>query len=345
MNCQNCTFHSLSFKNQISPHVSESDLHNCNKLDSYDWLNDLPGSEGSDLVEVRFKNTRKVFFTNTSGLKLQRGDIVVVDADHGHDTGVVSITGALAVKQFKLKVKNPEKYELKKIYRKAKEPDIQKWKEAKSLEMPALLKARKIAASVHLEMKISDVEYQGDRSKVTFYYTAEDRVDFRELIKIFANEFGVKIEMKQIGARQEAGRIGGIGSCGRELCCSTWRTNLTTISIQAAKYQDLPPHIQKLAGQCGKLKCCLIYELDNYIEQWNDLPEELLELETEKGILYKVKIDILKKVVWYSFEKDSPINTLPVPLDKVKEIIQLNKKGEKAPVPQKPEKKEPFANG
>lgn len=340
MDCEHCAFHSIPQKNSGQPQISEVDLQNCNKLGSFDWLKDLPGSEVSDIVEVRFKNTRKAFFRNVSNIKLQRGDIVVVECDTGHDTGIVSITGGLALKQFRLKVKNTDKYDLKKIYRRAKPPDIQKWRESKELEKPTLIKARRIAAKMNLDMKIGDVEYQGDKSKATFYFICDDRVDFRELIKVYAEEFKVKIEMRQIGARQEAGRIGGIGTCGRELCCSTWRTNLTTISIQAAKYQDLPAHIQKLAGQCGKLKCCLIYELDNYIEQWNELPEELLELETEKGILYKFKIDLLNKIIWYSFEKESPVNTIPVTLDHVKEIISLNKKGIKAPVPEKPDKKE-----
>lgn len=340
MGCSDCVFHSKIKEGNGRSGIPELNLHGCNKLNSYDWLKDLPGGVDSDLVEVRFNNTRKVFYRNRGKIILKRGDIVVVEADSGHDTGIVSLTGGLALKQYKLKIKNPGSYELRRIYRIAKETDLKKWQESKNLEVPAMIKARKIAASLNLNMKISSVEFQGDKSKAIFYYTAENRVDFRELIKRYAETFEVKIEMKQIGARQEAGMVGGIGSCGRELCCSTWRTDLTTISIQAAKYQDLPAHVQKLAGQCGKLKCCLIYEIDNYIEQWNEIPEELLELETQKGTLFKLKIDLLKKIIWYSFEKNVSINAIPIEFDRVKEIIRLNKEGIKVPAPELKEKKD-----
>ena len=329
MDCTNCHFQSQAYLNSDKSNIPESFLSGCNKLDTYDWLKSIPDKGTSDIVEVRFKNTHKDFFRNVNNIRLKRGDIIVLEADRGHDIGIVSLTGNLSLKQYKLKIKSPERYELRKIYRKATFHDIQKWNESKELEIPVLHKAKKIIADIGIQMKLSDVEFRGDKAKATFYYTADGRIDFRELIKIFADEFNIRIEMKQIGARQEAGRIGGIGSCGRELCCSTWRTNLVTVSIQAIKYQELPQNAQRFAGQCGKLKCCLMYELDTYLDNWNDFPEELLELETDKGNLYRVKVDVLKKIVWYSYQKDSTINAIPLSVERVKEIIMLNKRGGK----------------
>jgi cell fate regulator YaaT (PSP1 superfamily) len=298
------------------------------KLHVTDWLAvyaDYFNKE--EIVEVRFKNTRKEYFKNDNELDLQKGDIVAVEAQFGHDIGTVSLTGKLVAHQLKNKAIDPTKYEFRKIFRKAKPTDIQKWKEALELEHPAMIRTRQITRELNLEMKIGDVEYQGDKSKAIFYYIAEDRIDFRELIKILAREFRIRIEMKQIGARQEAGRIGGIGSCGRELCCSTWKTGFNSVTLNASKVQELPASVQKLAGQCGKLKCCLMYELDTYIEAREDIPKTLLELETEKGLAYHHKTDILKRIMYYSYDQKSPENLIPVPVDRVKEIIGLNKKG------------------
>lgn len=302
----------------------------CNKLDAYNWLGDLPmNSNDSDIVEVRFKNTRKEFFRNSLELKLKANDVIAVEASVGHDIGTVSLVGYLAEKQFKRKYPENEKVNLKSIYRKAGHIDIQTWEEAKQLEHLTMIKARQFALSLGLDMKISDVEFQGDKKKATFYYIAEGRVDFRELIKIYAEEFKVKIEMRQIGSRQEAGRIGGIGSCGRELCCSSWRSKLPTVPQNAIVKQNLPPGNEKYLGQCGKLKCCLMYELDTYLEARADFPKELLEIETKKGIAYPYKIDILTKTVWYSYQQQQPTDLVRLTLERVKEIIMLNKKGEK----------------
>ncbi|MFW5656772.1 MAG: PSP1 domain-containing protein [Bacteroidota bacterium] len=300
----------------------------CGKLDTFDWLEDLPtGVNASDIVEIRFKNTRKEYFLNDGRIPLKKGMQVAVEASPGHDIGIVNLTGQLAGSQMKKKNMNPARYKFKKIYRLARQSDIDKWKEAKHREYPTMVKARQIAASLNLEMKIGDVEYQGDNTKAIFYYIADGRVDFRELIKKLAREFSIRVEMKQIGSRQEAGMIGGIGSCGRELCCSTWRTNFSSVTTEAIRYQELPVNAQKLAGQCGKLKCCLMYELETYLDAREEFPKELLMLETTKGIAYHHKTDLLKKEVWYSFEKDKPVNLTPVSLERVKEIIQLNKKG------------------
>ncbi|MBN2613082.1 MAG: hypothetical protein JXB00_16135 [Bacteroidales bacterium] len=325
MSCANCTFGAGLRK---SPNNSDVTVTSCNKFDTYDWLNDLPDtSRYSDIVEVRFKNTRKEFFKKTNGLKLQRGDIIVVEAPSGHDVGTVSLTGKLAELQYKRKNREGSYFALRNIYRKATQNDIQKWESARSREFSTMIIARKIAGSLGLEMKVSDVEFQGDNTKATFYYIAERRVDFRELIKLYAEAFKIKIEMKQIGARQEAGLIGGIGSCGRELCCSSWKTNLETVPLSAPKYQELPVNLQYLTGKCGKLKCCLMYELDNYIESRKDFPDVLLELETLKGTAYKYKIDVLKKIVWYSYDPGFSSALVPVNVERIKEIIMMNKKG------------------
>lgn len=305
----------------------------CSKLQTFDWLNNIPGStQKYDIVEVRFKNTRKEFFVNANSLRLNKGDIVAVEASPGHDIGIVSLTGELVNFQLKKQEINPETYEFKKVYRKAKPADLEKWQEAISLEESTMLKTRKIAADLNLDMKIGDVEYQGDKTKAIFYYIADERVDFRELIKVLAEKFKIRIEMRQIGARQEAGRIGGIGSCGRELCCSTWITNFVSVTTNAARYQEISLNPQKLAGQCGKLKCCLNYELDCYIDAQKDFPSKDIILETKTGQAHHSKTDIFRGIMWYTFDPVNMVNFTPVPVERVNEIIELNKKGKKVDV-------------
>ena len=298
------------------------------KLPTFDWLEKVPkGHSPYNLVEVRFKNTRKGFFNNVNNLRLKKGDVVAVEASPGHDMGIVSLTGNLVLEQLQRYDLDPEKTFFKKVYRKAKPVDEEKWEQAKSLETSSMLKARKIAVDLNLNMKIGDVEYQGDQTKAIFYYIADERVDFRELIKILANTFRVRIEMRQIGARQEAGRIGGIGSCGRELCCSAWLTKFVSVSTSAARYQDLSLNPQKLAGQCGKLKCCLNYELDCYLDAQKDFPNPEIPLETMEGTAYHQKTDIFSKTMWYSYDSHSAINSFPVSVEMVNQIINQNKKG------------------
>ncbi|WP_321310246.1 regulatory iron-sulfur-containing complex subunit RicT [Marinifilum fragile] len=300
------------------------------KLDVYDWLKDVPESaQCPDVVEIKFKNTRKGFYSNTNQLRLQRGDVVAVEASPGHDIGIVSLTGDLVVEQMRKQKLDPNTYEAKKVYRKAKPVDIEKWHEAIALEHKTMIKARQISAELRLDMKIGDVEYQGDKTKAIFYYIADDRVDFRQLIKVLAEQFKIRIEMRQIGARQEAGRIGGIGPCGRELCCSTWITNFVSVTTNAARYQEISLNPQKLAGQCGKLKCCLNFELDCYIDAQKDFPNTSIPLETKDGTAYHQKTDIFKRLMWYSFDKFNSMNMVQVSVDRVKEIIRLNKKGTK----------------
>lgn len=302
----------------------------CYKLNVYDWLNDVPETEISgDLVEVRFKNTRKGFYRNVNHLRLMIGDIVAVEASPGHDIGIVSLTGELVFHQMKKSNTSAEPDDFKKIYRKAKPADIEKWEEATNLEDSTMLKARRIAENLKLDMKIGDVEYQGDNTKAIFYYIADERVDFRELIKVLADQFKIRIEMRQIGARQEAGRIGGIGSCGRELCCASWITNFVSVTTSSARYQELSLNPQKLAGQCGKLKCCLNYELDCYVDAQKDFPDRSIPLETEQGSAYHQKTDIFRRLMWYSYEKDSSVNLIPVAVERVMQIHQLNRNGEK----------------
>ncbi len=299
----------------------------CTKLKVYDWLNDLPNeNQATDIVEVRFKNTRKEFYRNVNDIKLKIGDVVAVEASPGHDIGTVSLTGQLVLYQM-LKYKLSPESELKKIYRKAKPADVDKWKNSSALEPNTMLRARQLAEDLKLNMKIGDVEYQGDGTKAIFYYIADERVDFRELIKIFAEKFKIRVEMKQIGARQEAGRIGGIGSCGRELCCSTWITNFVSVTTVSAKHQELSLNPQKLAGQCGKLKCCLNYEYDSYVDAQKDFPDAEIVLETKKGKAYHQKTDIYKRIMWYSLDENAAINLSAVEVDRVKQIIELNKKG------------------
>jgi len=299
----------------------------CSKLVVYDWLVDIPeGTQVNDIVEVRFKNTRKEFFRNINGINLNIGDVVAVEASPGHDIGTVSLTGQLVYAQMR-KYKVSLDTEFKKIYRKAKPADVEKWKSAVAQEPHTMLRARQIAEDLKLNMKIGDVEYQGDGTKAIFYYIADERVDFRELIKIFAEKFKIRIEMKQIGARQEAGRIGGIGSCGRELCCSTWITNFVSVTTVSAKLQELSLNPQKLAGQCGKLKCCLNYEFDSYVDAQKDFPDTSIVLETKKGKAYHQKTDIYKRIMWYSINENSSMSLVAVDIERVKAIIDLNKKG------------------
>lgn len=303
----------------------------CGKLNVFDWLANMEAPAGVkpfNLVEVRFKNGRKDFYSNETGGELFQGDIVATEASPGHDIGVVSLAGELVRMQMKKKNVPTNHPEIKKIYRKAKQTDIDKWQTAKDLEVPTMYKARTLALKLNLQMKISDVEYQGDKTKAIFYYTADERVDFRELIKIMADEFKVRVEMKQIGARQEASRLGGIGSCGRELCCSTWLTDFRSVSTSAARYQQLSLNPLKLAGQCGKLKCCLNYELDSYLDAIKDIPDANTKLETLKGRAFHQKTDIFKRLMWFSYF-DDPGNFIGLSVDRVNEIIAMNKEGEK----------------
>ncbi len=299
------------------------------KLNTYDWLADIPGNaEESDMVEVQFKNTRKGYYRNSNKIKLEKGDIVAVEATPGHDIGVVTLTGRLVPLQMK-KANFKTDVEIKRIYRKAKPVDMEKFNEAKSKEHATMIRARQIALNLHLNMKIGDVEYQGDGNKAIFYYIADERVDFRQLIKVLAEAFRVRIEMKQIGARQEAGRIGGIGPCGRELCCATWMTNFVSVSTSAARYQDISLNPQKLAGQCAKLKCCLNYEVDCYVEAQKRLPSKEIELETKDGTFYFFKADILSNQISYSTDKSFPANLVTISGKRAFEIISMNRKGMK----------------
>ncbi|MCB0477321.1 MAG: hypothetical protein KDC84_04115 [Crocinitomicaceae bacterium] len=306
----------------------------CNKLEVFDWLAnvELPGDQKPfDIVEVRFKNSRKVFYRNIKNFRLNQGDIVVVEGSPGFDIGVVSVVGELARIQLKKKTQNFKPHEARKIFRIATQEDVDKWAESREKEKESMFKSRVIADRLKLNMKISDVEFQGDGTKATFYYTAEERVDFRQLIKDLADTFKVRIEMRQIGARQESGRLGGIGSCGRELCCSTWLTDFRSVSTAAARYQQLALNPQKLAGQCGKLKCCLNYELDMYIEGIKSFPSTDIKLETQKGRAYHVKTDVFKKTLWYAYEPgpEAPHGLIPLIPERVREIIEINKKGKK----------------
>ncbi|MCR5455962.1 MAG: hypothetical protein K6F33_13320 [Bacteroidales bacterium] len=304
--------------------------NSCNKLDVRDWLDDIPAAPNTycDIIEVRFKNTRKAFYRNINNLDLEVGDMVAVEASPGHDIGVVSAKGPIIYYMLKRAKLNPQ-MDFKKVYRKAKKSDVEKWKQVIAREDNVMLRSREIAESLRLNMKIGDVEFQGDGTKAIFYYIADERVDFRELIKIMADEFKIRIEMKQIGARQEAGRIGGVGPCGRELCCTTWITNFVSVTTNSARQQELSLNPQKLAGQCGKLKCCLNYELDAYIDAQKDFPNVRQPLETMDGLAYHQKTDIFKRVMWYSYDPHSSINITVVPIDRVKEIIEMNKQGKK----------------
>ena len=305
----------------------------CNKLTVFDWLANMELAEGEvpfDWVEIRFKNSRKEFFKNTESLPLKIGDVVASEAEFGHDIGTVTLTGQLVKVQMQRK-KTPfeDQTEAQKIYRIATQKDIDKWIDLRNKEEAMQVRARQIAIDLNLKMKISDLEFQGDGSKITFFYTANQRVDFRELIKIFAKEFSTRIEMRQVGLRQEAARLGGIGSCGRELCCSTWLTDFRSVSTSAARYQQLSLNPQKLAGQCGKLKCCLNFELDSYMEALKAFPSTDVKLLTEKGEAVCQKSDIFKGIMWYAYKGDW-ITWFPLEVTDVATIVELNKNGFKA---------------
>lgn len=298
------------------------------KLDTFDWLCDIPESSSvTDLVEVTFKNTRKGYFRNTNDLTLEKGDIVAVEATPGHDIGVVSMTGQLVLAQMKKYNIDQSRIEIKRIYRKARPNDLERFEEAKAREHDTMLRSRKIAEDLKLNMKIGDVEYQGDGNKAIFYYIADERVDFRELIKILADTFHVRIEMKQIGARQEAGRIGGIGPCGRPLCCSSWMTKFSSVATSSARYQEISLNPQKLAGQCAKLKCCLNFEVDCYVEAQKNIPARNIELEAMDGTYYHFKTDVFGGIMQYSSAPNMATNLVSIPVERVKEIIALNKQG------------------
>jgi len=303
----------------------------CNKLTVFDWLGNM--SLPADMspfygVEVRFKNGRKEFFDNRDQLSLSIGDVVATEASPGHDIGIVTLTGELVRVQIKRKKESMNLESYPKIYRKASQKDIDLWQSLRQKEDEVQKRSREIAMGLKLKMKISDVEFQGDGSKAIFYYTAEERVDFRQLIKEFARAFSTRIEMKQVGFRQEAARLGGIGSCGRELCCSTWLTDFRSVNTGAARYQQLSLNPQKLAGQCGKLKCCLNFELDAYMEELKVFPKMEVKLKTEKGVALCQKIDIFKGLMWYCYDKEF-MNWHELPVAKVNEIIEANKKGQK----------------
>lgn len=300
------------------------------KLEVYDWLDDLPESHDcTQMIEVQFKNTRKGYYLNSNNIELYKGDIVAVEATPGHDIGEVTLTGKLVLLQMKKTNYRPMQGEHKRVYRIAKPSDIDKYNEAKSREHATMLRAREIAEELGLAMKISDVEYQGDGNKAIFYYIADERVDFRQLIKIYAEKFHVKIEMKQIGARQEAGRVGGIGPCGRELCCSNSISSFVSVSTSAARFQDISLNPQKLAGQCGKLKCCLNFEVDVYVESQRELPSREIILDTKDGSYFHFKTDILSGMMTYSTSKDFAANTVTIDKNRVYEIIKMNRRGQK----------------
>ena len=314
---------------------SESGEYDCNyrqgccKLGAYNWLKGVNQEQYKDLFEVRFKNTRKGIYINASGQGIKTGDLVVVEAANGHDLGIVTLEGPIVGRQMKCKGVDMETTVLRKIYRRAKPFDITKWQEAIAREQDTMIQARRIAAELGLDMKIGDVEFQGDGTKAIFYYIADGRVDFRQLIKVYAEEFRIRIEMKQIGARQEAGLIGGLGVCGRELCCANYITNFQSISTSAARVQDLSLNPQKLAGQCGKLKCCLNYEVSNYMDAQTRIPKVTEPLEFEDGLVYLVKTDILQEMMYFSYEKGSLTNVYPLTASEVREIIMMNRNGER----------------
>ena len=301
----------------------------CFKLHEEAWLADYPDNFPSDIFEVRFKNTRRSFYQNVNNLPLEVGDIVAVEANPGHDIGIISLTGDMVAKQMRRLGFNPQNGEFKKIYRKARPYDIEKWQEAIALEHETMIRSRQIAADMGLDMKIGDVEYQGDKIKAIFYYIADGRVDFRELIKVFAEQFHIRIEMKQIGARQEAGRIGGIGACGRELCCASWVSSFSSVTTGAARIQDLSLNPLKLAGQCSKLKCCLMYEYDVYADARRSMPRLREPLQAIDGEYFLVKSDTLAHTMTFSTSKDSLSNLVTIPVSRVREILSVNRNGGK----------------
>ncbi|MCX6242715.1 MAG: regulatory iron-sulfur-containing complex subunit RicT [Bacteroidetes bacterium] len=328
--------------NSPEPHQKQNGayMHRCGKFDSYDWIKTIPlppGYKVPDIVEVRFKNSRKDFFRVPPDIELEAGDIVAVEASPGHDIGIVTISGELIRFQLKNKGIDPNSQEIRKVYRRARLADIEKWVSSVETESLTMFRSREIADNLGLQMKINDVEFQGDHTKAIFYYTADDRVDFRELIKVLAEEFHVRIEMRQIGARQEASRLGGLGTCGRELCCSTWMSEFCSVSTNTARVQQLSLNPQKLAGQCGKLKCCLTYEYDTYLDAIRDFPNTEIRLKLKNGDAIHQKSDIFGQILWYSYVNDLQ-NLLAIPLKNALFIIEENKAG------RLPEKLEDFAN-
>ena len=306
--------------------------HGCCKMDTFNWLQDieLPQSQSENrFCEVRFKNNRKDFYRNFENLSMKIGDFVAVESTPGHDIGIVTLTGRLAVMQMKKKKVNVNSPDIKKVYRRARVSDIEKWMQAGLMEEKTITESRSMASGLNLDMKINDVEYQGDKTKAYFYYTASERVDFRELIKLLAEKFFVRIEMRQIGARQEAGRLGGLGSCGRELCCATWISKFKSVSTNSARCQQLSTNPQRLTGQCNKLKCCLNYEADFYMEALKDFPDSDAHLLTKKGEAIHQKTDVIKKLMWYMYKENDSNKFYAIPTDSVKEIIAMNKKGVK----------------
>ena len=303
--------------------------HSCCKLADFDWLEGISDPKFSNLYEVRFKNTRKGFYENTSHQLLKTGDLVVVEAATGHDVGIITLSGPVVGRQMVRAHFDMDTKELKKIYRKARPLDLEKWQEAIARESSTMIRARQIAAELGLDMKIGDVEFQGDGSKAIFYYIADERVDFRQLIKVFAEEFRIRIEMKQIGARQEAGLIGGLGVCGRDLCCAKFITNFQSISTQAARCQDLSLNPQKLAGQCGKLKCCINYEVPVYLDAQSRIPQVNAPLEFMDGQAWLVKVDVLKGIMWFSYEQGNASKVTPLTVEEVRRIKAANQKGSK----------------
>ena len=318
-----CSFCNCTSECTATPHEG------CFKLHSSDWLEQYPNNLPDDIVEVRFKNTRRSFYRNVNNLPLKRGDIVAVEASPGHDIGIVSLTGDMVARQMFRIGFTPMGGEFKKIYRKAKPYDIEKWQEAIALEHDTMIRSRRIAAEMGLNMKIGDVEYQGDKIKAIFYYIADERVDFRELIKVFAEQFRIRVEMKQIGARQEAGRIGGLGACGRELCCASWIPSFSSVTTNAARVQEISLNPQKLAGQCSKLKCCLVYEYDSYSDARREFPRVKEPLQAMDGEYYLVKSDILARTMSFSSAPNSITNLITLPIERVREIISLNRRGVK----------------
>jgi len=305
----------------------DSYFGSCSKLESYDWLREVSNSDIPEVLEVRFKNTRKGFYRNVNELRLKRGDIVAVEASPGHDIGIISLAGEIVEKQ-QARTKHTSREELKKVYRKAKQVDIDKWRTAIQQEEQTMLRSRKMASDLGLNMKIGDVEYQGDGTKAIFYYIADERVDFRELIKVLAESFRIRIEMRQIGARQEAGRIGGIGTCGRELCCSTFVSNFVSVSTHSARVQEVALNPQKLAGQCGKLKCCLNYELSGYEDAKKHFPDTGTILKTKQGDAYHLKTDVYRGIMWYGTGSGGGQALIPVPIERVLEVQAMNRKGQ-----------------
>jgi len=320
-----CTSRELEITGSNSESM-DAYFSSCSKLDSYDWLRELSNSDIPEVVEIRFKNTRKAYYRNVNGLRLKRGDLVAVEASPGHDIGIVVLAGELVSKQLD-KSRHASVDELRKVYRKAKPADIEKWKEAISKEQDTMLQSRKIAGDLGLNMKIGDVEYQGDNTKAIFYYIADERVDFRQLIKVLAESFRIRIEMKQIGARQEAGRIGGIGTCGRELCCSTFVSSFVSVSTHSARVQEVALNPQKLAGQCGKLKCCLNFELAGYEDARRRFPKSQGPLRTVAGNANLLKTDVYRGIMWYAYEGGPGQALVPVPVERVNEIVEMNKQG------------------